>query len=84
MVRTFGKEVDPGKRIRKAQGKDIRELRKLKGLSIQEFAEAVGVTEGAVSQWELGGYSPRPHHQVRIAAIFDVTWSSLFGLDRVA
>lgn len=76
--------LDRADRIRKAQGKTIRETRRERGLTIQEFADRLGVTEGAVSQWETGRFSPRAHHQVAIAAVLGVTWSSLFSLDRVA
>lgn len=82
MVVTFGKELDPAKRIRIQQGKEIRRIRKMRQMEIHEFAADVGVTDGAVSQWETGRFSPRPHVQVKIAAVLDVPWSSLFGLDR--
>lgn len=32
----------------------IRELRKMKGLSQEEFAEQMGVSRQAVSKWESG------------------------------
>ncbi len=35
-------------------GSRIRQQRLAKGLSQQDLAEKVGVTKGAVSQWELG------------------------------
>lgn len=81
MVIQIGTEPDPAKRIRQKQGKLIRKYRTLQGLSITEFAELVGVTEGAVSQWETGRYSPRPAIQVRIAKALNAPWSALFALD---
>lgn len=82
MVTTFGTETDPARRIRKRQGAEIKRIRKMRGMSVQEFADAVEKTVGAVCQWELGNYSPRPAVQVRIATVLDVPWSTIFGLDR--
>lgn len=62
----------------------IRKLRKLNDLSIAEFAEAVDVTVGAVSQWETGRYTPRLAVQARIAKTLKVPHSMLFGLDSEA
>lgn len=77
----IGTEVDPALRIRKRQGKTIRQLRKMRGLTSQELAAEIGVTPGAVSQWEHGVHSPRQHHQTSIARALDVPWSTIFGLD---
>lgn len=84
MVVQVGKEQDPAKRIRLRQGAKIREVRTMRGLSIREFAASVGVTDGAVSQWETGRFTPRREVQVRIAIALDVPWSLLFGLDAEA
>lgn len=81
MVRTLGIEADPAKRIRKRQGKAIRETRELKQLSIEEFAELLKVSPGAVSHWETGRYTPRAAKQVAIAKALGVPWGVLFGLD---
>lgn len=81
MVRTFGIEPDPGKRIRKRQGKAIRESREMLGVSVDELAAALDVTPGAVSHWETGRHSPKQAHQVAIAKTLRVPWSVLFGLD---
>lgn len=81
MVIQLGHEPDPAKRIRKAQGKKLRQARKLKQISRQELADALKVTVGAVSQWENGTTSPRQHHQLAIAKHLDIPWSFIFGLD---
>jgi transcriptional regulator with XRE-family HTH domain len=81
MVRQFGREADQTKRIRQRQGKTIRQLRRMRGLSNRELADQVGVTPGAISQWELGLHSPRQHHQTALARVLDVPWSTIFGLD---
>lgn len=81
MVTTIGTEKDPAKRIRQRQGKAIRQVREMRGMTIEELAQAVGVTDGAVSQWETGRFSPRQHHQIIVARVLDVPWLTLFGLD---
>lgn len=81
MVRQIGTEQDPAKRIRQRQGKTLRQIREMRGLSMEELASKVGVTDGAVSQWETGRFSPRQHHQVSLARALDVPWSTIFGLD---
>lgn len=81
MVIQFGRETDPGKRIRKRQGARIREARRLRQLSAKDLAERVGVTEGAVTHWETGRYSPRQQHQVAVSQALEVPWSFLFALD---
>jgi transcriptional regulator with XRE-family HTH domain len=82
VVLKIGREPNPAKRIRQRQGETIRKIRKdIRRLSIGEFAEALGVTPGAVSQWETGRFTPRQEMQVRIARALDVPWSTIFGLD---
>lgn len=81
MVRTLGVEPDLGKRIRKRQGKAIRQTRVLRDLSIEELAELVNVSPGAISHWETGRYTPRQRHQIAIADALNVPWGVIFGLD---
>lgn len=83
MVLTFGEEPDPAKRIRIAQGKRIRACRKAQGYSQAQFAQLVGVSLQAVSGWERGIATPRPHHQVAIAEACNTPWSNLFALDKI-
>lgn len=84
MVITFGTEADPAKRLRLRQGAAIRTVRKMRGLSPAELAEKLSKTPSAISQWELGTYTPRQSVQVQIAKVLDVPWSMLFGLDDAA
>lgn len=83
-VITFGTESDPAKRLRLRQGAAIRTVRKMRGLTPAELATKIGKTPSAVSQWELGTYTPRQSVQVLIAKTLDVPWSMLFGLDDAA
>lgn len=84
MVLKVGHEPNPAKRIRQKQGETMRKIRLLREKSIHDLAEAVGVTDGAVSQWETGRFTPRQEIQVRIAKALDVPWSTIFGLDAEA
>lgn len=77
----IGHEPDPAKRRRQRQGETIRKVRKLRDMSIAELAERCNVTDGAVSQWETGRFTPRLDMQVRIARALDVPHSTLFSVD---
>lgn len=77
----------PAEAIRTRQGDRLKAFRATKiengkvGVTQLAVAEAVGVTKAAVSDWESGKSSPRPHHQVALAKYFGAPWSVLFGLD---
>ena len=45
----------------------IREGRKRLGMTEQQFADAIGVSRGAVQQWERGTTLPKRDHQIAIA-----------------
>lgn len=45
----------------------LKQLRKQSGLSQTELAAAIGVTQGAVSQWEMGASKPSLDNLVSIA-----------------
>lgn len=76
-----GHDPDAGSRRRTRQGKAIRQVRQMRGMSVAELATACGVTQGAISHWEHGRFSPRADMQVAIARALDVPWSMIFGLD---
>ena len=48
----------------------IRRLREERGFSQQELAQALGVTQGAVSHWENGLRKPDIDDIVKIAQLF--------------
>lgn len=50
---------------------EIRRLREERGFSQQELAQALGVTQGAVSHWENGVRKPDIDDIVKIAQLFN-------------
>ena len=58
----------------------IKEGRRRLGLSEQQFAEAVGVSRGAVQQWEKpGGTAPKRSNQPRVAELLGVSIAELMS-----
>lgn len=58
---------------------NIRKLRKNRKLTQEQLAEALGVTIGAVSKWELGASVPDISLIVDIALFFEVSVDVLLG-----
>ena len=52
--------------------KKIKELRTQRRMSQQELAKLVGVSDRAISKWELGYSQPSATHLVELTRIFDV------------
>lgn len=84
MVTQYGEEPDPKKRIRLHQGKRLRQTRENLRISVEELAELVEVTPGAIRHWETGRYTPKQDHQLKIAKALNVPWGLIFGLDGMA
>lgn len=57
----------------------IAQGRKRLGLTEQAFADLVGVTRGAVQQWENGKTAPSRKHQVRVAEAIGISVAELVG-----
>lgn len=55
----------------------IQNLRKVKGLSQEDLAEALGVSRQAVSKWESGQSSPDLDKIVQLSEYFDVSTDHL-------
>ncbi len=60
-------------------GKNIRELRKRKGLTQEQLAESIGISFQAVSKWENGITLPDVSTIPILAAFFEVSIDELFG-----
>lgn len=59
----------------------IKSLRKKKGLSQAQIAIKLGITQGAVSQWEHGLTEPASDQLLALAQIFGVSVYELKGVD---
>lgn len=46
--------------------KRLKEARLIRGLTIRELAEKIGITKQAISQFELGEYAPKPETMMAI------------------
>lgn len=57
----------------KSQGERIKKLRKSKGITQRELAEAIGISEQAVSKWEKSISNPSASNLMKIAKIFGVS-----------
>ena len=63
-------------------GERIKQARKAKGLTQKELAEAVGVAEVTISQYEADKYSPKYDKMVKIAEALNIPVSDLLGEPR--
>lgn len=59
--------------MKKIEYKKIKELRKHQGLSQMELSRLLGISEQAVSKWELGYSQPSANHLIALAQIFGVS-----------
>lgn len=60
-------------------GKRIKELRLARGLSHEEVAKELGLSQGAISQWETGKSSPKGKNRKALANMLGVSEASLFS-----
>ncbi|WP_102338194.1 helix-turn-helix domain-containing protein [Collinsella provencensis] len=58
-------------------GDNIRELRKLSGLSQEAFAGRLGVTKETVCRWERGRCAVKPRILERMQSMFNVSYDAL-------
>lgn len=57
----------------------IKELRKAAGLTQQQLAEAVSVSQATVAEWELGIYMPSANKLRALADALGCTINDLFA-----
>ena len=65
-------------------GKFISELRKEKGITQRELAEALGVSDKAISKWETGRGMPDVTYFKKICDFFDITVNELLAGSRIS
>ena len=59
----------------------IRRFRKERGLTQEQLAEALDVSVGAVSKWELGSAAPDLSRLVELAEFFETSVDVLLGYE---
>ncbi|MDE6060955.1 MAG: helix-turn-helix domain-containing protein, partial [Clostridia bacterium] len=59
----------------------IKSLRVESGLSQQELAEALNISQSAIAKWELGKTEPTASMIILLAKYFKVTTDYLLGLE---
>ena len=64
-----------------AENYRMREFREKAGLTQQQVAAAMGVTNGVVSHWESGRKLPNAAKLPRIAALYKCSINDLFEAD---
>lgn len=57
----------------------IKRIRNNNGLTMQEIADQLGVTKGAVSMWENKGIVPRDDILMKISQMYNVSIDKLLG-----
>lgn len=63
-------------------GKTIKDLRQKRGITQEEFSEAMHVSVQTVSRWENGVNAPDLSILAQLAVYFNVTADYLLGLER--
>lgn len=62
-------------------GKKLRELRMQRGMTRQELANVIGVTDRSVKNWENDVSNPDLTHASAIADLFGISMDELLGRD---
>lgn len=63
-------------------GLRLRDLREKKNITQAQIAEQLGITQGAVSQWEVGATNPSIATISRLAGILGCTVDELLGITK--
>ena len=61
---------------------NIRKIRKSKKISQESLAALIGVTQGAVSQWESGKTMPTAQNIIDLARILECTTDDILIADK--
>ena len=61
-------------------GKTIRKMREVRGLSVQQLADELGVTRHTIKVWESGKFPPSDRNRILLSRFFQVEPGVLFDL----
>lgn len=67
--------------VKEIWGQRIKELRKEEGLTQTQLATATGLSQSAITAWEVGTNSPTAMAIVILAKYFGVTTDYLLGVN---
>lgn len=68
---------------RSAQANNLRNLRKQRGLTIQEVIDATGITYSALQQYETGKRTPRAKNLQILSDYYNVDKAFIYGISDV-
>lgn len=57
---------------------NLKEIRKEKGITQQDLAEASGVCQSQIARYESGERMPRPKVAQRLAKVLDFDWKEIY------
>lgn len=57
--------------------KNLKEIRKAKGMTQVEIAKELGVLQSSVSQWESGNSAPRMEHLIQLMNLLNCSADQL-------
>lgn len=63
-------------------GNRLRDLREKRNITQTQIAEKLGITQGAVSQWEVGATNPSIGMISKLAEILGCTVDELLGITK--
>ena len=61
-----------------AMGKNIRKLRKAKGMSQWNLADELYTDAGSICRWEKGAFTPSAHHILMIVRALGCSFEDLY------
>lgn len=60
----------------------LKEIRKQRGMTAEEVAKEIGVTQAAVANWENGRREPNTATIIKLTEVFGCTADELLGIEK--
>lgn len=60
----------------------LKEIRRQKGMTAEDVAKEIGVTQAAVTNWETGSRRPNLDMLIKLTEVFGCTADELLGIER--
>ena len=71
----------PKSQVRSAFGQRLHNARQTKGLSQNQVAEALGITQPSYADWERSAVSLKPEYLPKLAELFSISVDHLLGVE---